>query len=700
MRKLLAFGMVSLCAASASAQGVPSAPSYPPGVGYGNYGAGGFSGGALAAPPIAPPWRGGQNAPYAGIPTSPNTEVVPLGTPSGVVPSTPTMPGYGVRRTPLMSPSGPAANLWQQQPAAPYNRGAAIPPAESVPRGTLAPWSATAPYAGGPLYGALPYNGAAPYTTNAPVGPPISPSVAPANANPAPEAADPGVGYASGPAYGGPAYDGGSGYGYGAMGSGVRLPKMPLLRRHRGMMYGGSYGAPSDIDYSVGDPAVGGTVSGGAPLAPSMVPTPTYGPASSGGPIVAAPAPAALGPTIDAGPAVGAGPMMGGPVGAGPFDGGTFPSLPLPGGRIPRFAPRAYGPPMIGGFDAGPPVDDPVPSYPAPVEEPAPVYEGDPFVSGRPGRWFGALGALAMTRSQVNSRNLAYLNPDINAGVLNTRDSVDQQYRPGYEVRLGRVVRPTSAIEGSFWMLDNFHASKTYTGPDNIYSTVDFDTGGPVIIDNRPASLYFDAAHQQQINRTDETWNLEVNWLEQQIEPTTRWSLLGIAGIRWFHFREATQYRSAIGGTTFDQYDGGNVADYKVSVRNDLIGGQTGARIQYLITPRWRLYAMPKVGVFGNAIQSQSHLHCECADGGTGGFDLSAYKPTVSLLGQVDVGTSCQITPRISAYISYRAVGISNIALADNQLPYFAADYGYIQSVHSANSLILHGATTGMQFGY
>jgi hypothetical protein len=126
---------------------------------------------------------------------------------------------------------------------------------------------------------------------------------------------------------------------------------------------------------------------------------------------------------------------------------------------------------------------------------------------------------------------------------------------------------------------------------------------------------------------------------------------------------------------------------------NNLFGVQVGALFNYMITSRVGVFVMPKVGIYGNQMNVRNQLY---AGDGTQGFDISAHKSDISVLGEIDTGFDYAITPNWRAFIGYRVIGVAGLALGDNQfLPYLADNAGFAQ-VKQNGSLIMHGAMFGV----
>ena len=70
------------------------------------------------------------------------------------------------------------------------------------------------------------------------------------------------------------------------------------------------------------------------------------------------------------------------------------------------------------------------------------------------------------------------------------------------------------------------------------------------------------------------------------------------------------------------------------------------------------------------------------------------------MLAQIDLGVGWNFSRHWSANIGYRAVGITGLALADDQIPAFLAAEGDWTDIDSNGSMILHGGFAGLEFRY
>lgn len=217
----------------------------------------------------------------------------------------------------------------------------------------------------------------------------------------------------------------------------------------------------------------------------------------------------------------------------------------------------------------------------------------------------------------------------------------------------------------------------------------------------------YNAATTHRLYRDNDVHNVEINFLrnggcfKNRRCKQVNFELLG--GVRWFQFDETLRY-SAFG--TFGGYP--TDLNYELDVENTLLGLQMGARTETCLTNKLRLSATTKVGVFNNNINARQSIYDE--NGiyptiNTGTYTGTDYnfeysEDNFALLGELDFGLIYQLSCKSRLTVGYRALGISGIALADSQIPYDFRDIRDIQQIDTADSLILHGAYTGLEWCY
>lgn len=331
------------------------------------------------------------------------------------------------------------------------------------------------------------------------------------------------------------------------------------------------------------------------------------------------------------------------------------------------------------------------------------------------GHWFGAVGGLVMGRNRANPFWTTYETNNNANQVLNTQNA-GANWNGGGQVTVGYGLAGAGGCGGcadcgscagacfgpgvafTYWGLGQMDGFAQITDPNNNLSTpINLDTQtGPVLIGNVPASFYFDNSPDQRIWRKDRFQNLELNVFGPAL-TYNRWTLVPLAGFRYFRFDERLTYGSVAFGQNFG--DAGGAFEAYLSNRsvNNLYGFQVGSLINYDITQRIGVFVIPKAGIYTNQMNGNTRLY---SGDGVEGFNISAHKSDIAFLGELDSGFSYALTPNVRAYLGYRVIGVANLALADNQfLPYLADSAGFAQ-VKQNGGLILHGAMGGVAWAF
>jgi hypothetical protein len=111
------------------------------------------------------------------------------------------------------------------------------------------------------------------------------------------------------------------------------------------------------------------------------------------------------------------------------------------------------------------------------------------------------------------------------------------------------------------------------------------------------------------------------------------------------------------------------------------------------------LYAAPKFGVYANYMEQDSRVYNVngTAVVGPGNplagsvYDISSDKTIVSFMGELDLGMNWQLMPCLGVGVGYRAVAISGLAYATDQIPSSFADLPGVAMIDSNADMILHG---------
>jgi hypothetical protein len=322
---------------------------------------------------------------------------------------------------------------------------------------------------------------------------------------------------------------------------------------------------------------------------------------------------------------------------------------------------------------------------------------GRSYLSGRRNQsanWVGGVSALIFQRDYEDDVGMGY-----NAGgqYLFSTDA-DMDTMGGVEASLGRRGCNGYGWEGRYWGLYpgssfvNFGGTP-YTALGGLSEVFHTPTGATVLdIYNR--------ADTHQLVRNNNVTNVEFNML-RNAGSNSRTSYEVLAGARWLQFDEQLVY------SAFSTYPGDPaIFTYNSQVDNTLLGFQLGGRSERCLSSRLRLATGFSCGIFSNRIRQNQRMYdegsgtdAEIYSGPFTGrpYNYTSWKNDIAMMGELNIGTYYLITNSMRLSIGYRAIGVSGVALAADQIPYNFTNGSDIQRIDSNGSLILHGAYIGLQ---
>jgi hypothetical protein len=320
--------------------------------------------------------------------------------------------------------------------------------------------------------------------------------------------------------------------------------------------------------------------------------------------------------------------------------------------------------------------------------------------------WYAAASGLIFTRNRPRFSQLSYDDTDLVGHVLSTDSSLGQ-WDPGPEIRLGLFINPCWAVEFTYWGIYGQDEESTVYAANlagNLNTALDFS---PLNIGADNVNDLFDAAEAHRIRRDFDVNNFELNLIGGHL-PCFDGNCVRITylmGVRYLRFAEEFQFASADAVPVFGA-DAVNEAYYDIHVRNNLWGFQLGGRADWFWTPRFSIYAATKLGIYGNEMKQHSSIYNVngIATVGAGNplagdaFDINSEKTLTSFLGELDLGLNFRITQCWSAVLGYRAVSISGLAYATDQIPAHLADLPGVADVDGNANMVLHGGYAGITF--
>lgn len=247
--------------------------------------------------------------------------------------------------------------------------------------------------------------------------------------------------------------------------------------------------------------------------------------------------------------------------------------------------------------------------------------------------------------------------------------------------------------------LNQLGAAITGTGPT---ATVSGDSVGDL----------FDRADTHVLTRQTELNNLEFNLLKCSAPRFRAASTEFLFGFRYFQFGE-TLLNEALNVPNGDPiFVGPNSIGYSSAVENNLVGLQIGARSDYRLRNRLMMHVGIKAGAFNNRVNTRQRVDYRMPDGSianptvAGGtlsgrlFDIGTEEDVKSLLGELDFAVSYQLSSSSRIRVGYRALGVTDIAFASNQIQDDFTDASGLSRPTTDGDLVLQGGYAGIEFAY
>lgn len=478
----------------------------------------------------------------------------------------------------------------------------------------------------------------------------------------------------------------------------------------------GSYGAPTynypnTNVYSAVQPSAAPTYSFAATPASAQV-QPSYAAPQYSGPAYSSPSYNAVQPQWPyARPADGQMSVMLNRAAVGGDPQPVAPQYPVPG-------------PTPGQYDAGPMQNYAAPGhgYPNYGTSAMQAYPNDCWANPpaslcpRPCVWFGGAGGLFMTRDDSCDYRFSFGTGNEADQRTSTRDA-KMNTSGGVEARLGRYFNcGTNGIELLYWGLYP-QLQTTYTQSSdvsgNLNAILNFDQLDYAGVN---AGTFVNVAPGVQgIHGLERNWNFhnfEVNLWEfgspmgamgygasgcgdMGCAPA-RSRINWLFGVRYFRFDEGLIFGSDAFEPVFD--DDPNELLYCINVQNNLVGFQVGGDLQHCLSPCWTAQAGTKLGIYGNHIQQTQEIR------GTQGtaivnngpfageaFSIDSTKSDVAMLGELNAGLSYCFHSRWTATFGVRAVGVTGVAAASDQIYPDLRGLNDLCMIDSCSALILYG---------
>jgi hypothetical protein len=221
------------------------------------------------------------------------------------------------------------------------------------------------------------------------------------------------------------------------------------------------------------------------------------------------------------------------------------------------------------------------------------------------------------------------------------------------------------------------------------------------VFGGNPVSLIYNRSVSHFVYRDNTFHNFEFNLLRSLgTTDCGKKSWEWFAGFRYFSFDEDFNYATFSTNPLYPPS-----LYYQLCTENKLYGFQVGTRNERCLNNRLGYQFGSKVGIYGNhieacqAIHDGSNSYAEIGSGPYTGTDYNfeSSKDDFSMMGELNLGLTYQLNCKWRAVGGYRALGVSGIALAPDQIPYNFTDTRDINRIKSNGSLILHGSYFGLE---
>ena len=341
----------------------------------------------------------------------------------------------------------------------------------------------------------------------------------------------------------------------------------------------------------------------------------------------------------------------------------------------------------------------------APASFAAPVYSAPSFESSvtavvptgpQRNRVFGARG-LFFSRNNENNRELSFNN----AGEKLFSNDASHGSFGGFETFLTSRGTNGTGWEARYFGLYPSEATAEIAAGAPLNTTLrglqDLNIGGGNIFNA------LNAADRHTLTRDTDIDNIDFNFLRNAGSTTGRRGCPQthelLLGFRWFQFDEDLSYQA---------FAAPNQLSYNLETQNTLLGLQFGSRSEAKISERLGLVLGTKFGLFNNRSRVRQAIFDNAGgiatvgigdDAGTE-FNFNDEDNSLATLGEFDLGLVYQISCRSRLNFGYRAIGVSGVALAGDQVPNNFSSLPEVREIDNSGSLILQGGYAGLELSY
>ena len=268
--------------------------------------------------------------------------------------------------------------------------------------------------------------------------------------------------------------------------------------------------------------------------------------------------------------------------------------------------------------------------------------------------------------------------------VLNTGD-LDYEHESGYRITGAYLIGPSTNIEATYFGGFNWQNSLTVNSASAELYSVFSDFG------RTPAGGYPETGQgtQHSVAMSSELNNGELNVRRRFVGANCRAHSSLLVGARYFRLREDLVYNTFTSNPSL-------FMDYQLKTDNDLVGVQTGGDFYLCLTPRFKIGAEAKAGVYGTHSNQRTLVNTASPQ-----VVESESVSDVAFLGDAAAVLLYRVTPRMTLrggyqilYVDGVATGVNNFNTADP----FATNPSRTIFVDNDGEFLAHGANVGFEW--
>ncbi len=286
-------------------------------------------------------------------------------------------------------------------------------------------------------------------------------------------------------------------------------------------------------------------------------------------------------------------------------------------------------------------------------------------------KWGVRAGALALFRERPDSAVL-FVNPFNVAENMNAAD-FDFGYKAGFELSVMRRLECRPDIEFRYMGSDAWSArAGTVT------------TAADALVINSQIPVFLPTGRDIQAVYGSELDSFELNLRTDPCCGCVTW----LVGFRYLELDEVFQ------ADLIDAVTPSPTVVFDTTTQNRLFGIQVGAEVPLLeVGERLRVEFVGKAGIYHNSGAQATRL-----DTGVIVVPAVGRADRASFLGEAHLAVNYCLRKNLSLRASYGVMGISDLALATDQMG--SVDFFTGGGVNAGGNAFYHGAFLGLQFGY